>query len=176
MVFAQGGLTFYPPTVVTQADYMINVAGLKGHTMAGMTVCAKNHQGTVLKADGSYGARDVHPSIAVRSFGNRWGAPAAQAMGSYNGLVDMNGHPEVGGKTMLYIIDGLYATQHNEFRLTPVCKVVECALQRQLDLQPLCLAGRRGHRLGCAGLPPAASRRSRPSSPARWTTTCTRWR
>jgi hypothetical protein len=122
MVFAQGGLTFYLPTVVTQADYMINVAGLKGHTMAGMTVTAKNHQGTVLKADGSYGARDVHASIAVKSFGNRVGAPAAQAMGSYNGLVDMNGHPEVGGKTMLYIIDGLYATQHNEFRLTPVCK------------------------------------------------------
>ena len=43
-------------------------------------------------------------------------------MGSYNGLVDMNGHPQVGGKTVLYLIDGLYATQHNEFRLPPVCK------------------------------------------------------
>jgi hypothetical protein len=43
-------------------------------------------------------------------------------MAAYNGLVDMNGHPQVGGKTMLYLIDGLYATQHNEFRLAPVCK------------------------------------------------------
>ena len=119
MVFAQGGLTFYLPTVVTQADYMINVAGLKGHTMAGMTVAAKNHQGTILKADGSAGARDVHPTIAVKGGGR---GPAPQPMGAYNGLVDMNGHPEIGGKTMLYIIDGLYATQHNEFRLTPVCK------------------------------------------------------
>ena len=119
MVFAQGGLTFYLPTVVTQAEYMINVAGLKGHTMAGMTVAAKNHQGTILKADGSAGARDVHVSIAVKGGGR---GPAPQAMGAYNGLVDMNGHPEIGGKTMLYIIDGLYATQHNEFRLTPVCK------------------------------------------------------
>jgi uncharacterized protein (DUF362 family) len=119
MVFAQGGLTFYLPTVVTQAEYMINVAGLKGHTMAGMTVAAKNHQGTILKADGSAGARDVHVSLAVRGGGR---GPAPQAMGAYNGLVDMNGHPEIGGKTMLYIIDGLYATQHNEFRLTPVCK------------------------------------------------------
>ena len=119
MVFAQGGLTFFLPTVVTQAEYMINVAGLKGHTMAGMTVAAKNHQGTILKADGSAGARDVHVSLAVRGGGR---GPAPQAMGAYNGLVDMNGHPEIGGKTMLYIIDGLYATQHNEFRLTPVCK------------------------------------------------------
>src|ERR1039457_2488034 len=43
-------------------------------------------------------------------------------MASYNGLVDMNVHPQTGGKTVLYLIDGLYATQHNEFRLAPVCK------------------------------------------------------
>jgi hypothetical protein len=43
-------------------------------------------------------------------------------MGSYNALVDLNGHPETGGKTILYMIDGLYATQHNEFRLVPECK------------------------------------------------------
>jgi uncharacterized protein (DUF362 family) len=121
LVFAKGDLTFYLPTVVTQADYMINVAGLKGHTMAGMTVTAKNHQGTILMADGSAGARYVHPFLAVKSSG-RVGSPAAQGPGSYNGLVDMNGHPQVGGKTVLYLIDGLYATQHNEFRLTPVCK------------------------------------------------------
>ena len=119
LVFSSGSLTFYLPTVVTQADYMINVAGLKGHTMAGMTVCAKNHQGTVLKEDSSAGARDVHPTLAVKGGGR---GPAPQQMGAYNGLVDMNGHPDVGGKTMLYIIDGLYATQHNEFRLAAVCK------------------------------------------------------
>jgi hypothetical protein len=119
LVFAKGDLTFFLPTCLTQADYMINVAGLKGHTMAGMTVTAKNHQGTILLADGSAGARYVHPYLAVKSGGR---GPAAQGMGSYNGLVDMNGHPQVGGKTVLYIIDGLYATQHNEFRLAPVCK------------------------------------------------------
>ena len=121
LVFAKGDLTFYLPTVVTQADYMINVAGLKGHTMAGMTVTAKNHQGTILMADGSAGARFVHPWLAVKG-GNRVGGPTVQGMASYNGLVDMNGHPQVGGKTVLYLIDGLYATQHNEFRLAPVCK------------------------------------------------------
>jgi len=119
LVFSSGSLTFYLPTVVTQADYMINVAGLKGHTMAGMTVCAKNHQGTVLKEDSSAGARDVHPVLAVKGGGR---GPTPQQMAAYNGLVDMNGHPDVGGKTILYVIDGLYATQHNEFRLAEVCK------------------------------------------------------
>jgi hypothetical protein len=61
----------------------------------------------------------VHPTIAVKGGGR---GPAPQQMGAYNGLVDMNGHPDVGGKTMLYLIDGLYATQHNEFRLAAVCK------------------------------------------------------
>jgi hypothetical protein len=121
LVFAKGDLTFFLPTVVTEAAYMINVAGLKGHTMAGMTVTAKNHQGTILTADGGPGAPHVHPWLAVKS-GNRVGGPPAQSMASYNGLVDMNGHPQTGGKTVLYLIDGLYATQHNEFRLAPVCK------------------------------------------------------
>ena len=121
LVFAKGDLTFYLPTCLTEAAYMINVAGLKGHTMAGMTVTAKNHQGTILTADGGPGAPRVHPWLAVKS-GNRVGGPPAQGMASYNGLVDMNGHPQTGGKTVLYLIDGLYATQHNEFRLASVCK------------------------------------------------------
>jgi uncharacterized protein (DUF362 family) len=121
LVFAKGDLTFYLPTCVTDAAFMINVAGLKGHTMAGMTVTAKNHMGTILTADGLGGARLVHPWLAVKS-SHRVGGPAPQGMASYNGLVDMNGHPQVGGKTVLYIIDALYATQHNEFRLAPVCK------------------------------------------------------
>jgi hypothetical protein len=137
LVLGQGDVTLYFPTCVTRADYMINVAGLKGHTLAGMTVTAKNHLGSLLTATGDPGARNMHASISVKSYGGgggRGGAggrpggpppggvPAAQGMGSYNGLVDLNGHPQTGGKTVLYMIDGLYATQHNEFRLAPVCK------------------------------------------------------
>jgi len=121
LVFANGDLTFYLPTCVTSAAYMINLAGLKGHTLAGMTATAKNHQGTILREDGSAGARFVHPWISVNS-GNRVGGPADRPMGSYNGLVDMNGHPHVGGKTVLYIIDGLYATHWQGFPLATVCK------------------------------------------------------
>jgi hypothetical protein len=43
-------------------------------------------------------------------------------MGTYNSLVDLIGHKELGGKTVLYLIDGLYASKHNEYRLDPTCK------------------------------------------------------
>ena len=122
LFLAQGGLTFYFPTCVTQADYMINVAGLKGHTLAGMTVCAKNHLGTFFTASGEPGARDIHASIAVKLGRGGRGPTVVQGMGSYNGLVDLNGHEQTGGKTLLYLIDGLYATKHNEYRLDPSCK------------------------------------------------------
>ena len=65
----------------------------------------------------------MHPSITVKQDpGMRGGGPAARAMGTYNGLVDLKGHPQTGGKTILYMIDGLYATQTNELKLAPVCK------------------------------------------------------
>ena len=35
-------------------------------------------------------------------------------MGSYNALVDLMGHRQLGGKTMLYMLDGLYTAEHNE--------------------------------------------------------------
>jgi uncharacterized protein (DUF362 family) len=123
LVLGQGGVKLYFPTCVTGADYMINVAGLKGHNIAGMTVTAKNHLGSLLTATGAGGAGNMHPSIAVKHDPGMGGnAPTPRAMGTYNGLVDLNGHPHTGGKTILRIIDGLYATQHNEFRLAPVCK------------------------------------------------------
>jgi hypothetical protein len=35
-------------------------------------------------------------------------------MGSYNALVDLMGHRHLGGKTMLFVLDGLYTAEHNE--------------------------------------------------------------
>jgi uncharacterized protein (DUF362 family) len=168
LILTQSGTTFYFPTCVTQADYMINVAGLKGHTLAGMTVTAKNHLGSLLNAQSGSAAQTIHSYIAVRGGGGggrggrggpgtapaaapragiagsdvlaaapsgpapaggppaggaaRGGGTTPQGMGAYNGLVDLNGHDQIGGKTILYIIDALYATQTNETKLSPVCK------------------------------------------------------
>ncbi|MFB3829718.1 MAG: DUF362 domain-containing protein [Bryobacteraceae bacterium] len=94
----------YLPRQVTEAKYMINVALLRPHGMAGVTLGGKNHFGSVCFPDqGGWTPVPLHPFV-LRD----------QAMGSYNALVDLMGHRHLGGKTMLYMLDGLYTAAHNE--------------------------------------------------------------
>jgi len=96
--------TAYLPEQVTEAEYMINMALLRPHTIAGVTLIAKNHFGSLyFPDDGGWTPRSLHSYVA-----------RTQPMGSYNCLVDLMGHPQLGGKTMLYMLDGLYASVHNE--------------------------------------------------------------
>lgn len=89
---------------VTEATYMINMALLRPHGMAGVTLSGKNHFGSVhFPNDGGWSPRALH-SYVMRSL----------PMGSYNALVDLMGHRHLGGKTMLYVLDGLYTAEHNE--------------------------------------------------------------
>ena len=92
------------PKQVTEAKYMINMALLRPHGMAGVTLTAKNHFGSVhFPEGGGWSPRTLHNSVM-----------RTQAMGSYNALVDLVGHPHLGGKTMLFLLDGLYTAEHNE--------------------------------------------------------------
>lgn len=94
----------YLPRQVTEAKYMVNLAILRAHGMAGLTLTGKNHFGSVhFPNDGGWTPRVLHPQVL-----------RTQAMGSYNCLVDLMGHPHLGGKSMLYMLDGLYASAHNE--------------------------------------------------------------
>ena len=94
----------YLPRQVTEARYMINMALLRPHGMAGVTLIGKNHFGSVhFPNDGGWSPRVLHGSV-MRN----------QAMGSYNALVDLMGHRRLGGNTMLYLLDGLYTAEHNE--------------------------------------------------------------
>lgn len=99
----------YLPACVTGATYLINAAVLKGHSLASVTLTAKNHFGSVYRDNP--GPRDqhkgwnpshMHGAILVRS----------RPMGTYNPLVDMMGHRDLGGKTVLYLIDAVYAAPH----------------------------------------------------------------
>jgi hypothetical protein len=72
--------------------------------MAGVTLTAKNHFGSVYFPDsGGFTPRPLH-NFASRS----------RTAGSYNCLVDLIGHKQLGGKTLLYMLDGLYPGEHNE--------------------------------------------------------------
>jgi len=117
-----GGGTAYIPELLSNSDYLINLAGLKGHTLAGVTFCAKNHFGSFLSKSSTEGwssspkSAGIHPYVAVHdsgggaSAGGRWSMDG-RPMGSYNVLVDLMGHRDLGGKTILYLIDGLYAVR-----------------------------------------------------------------
>ena len=96
--------TAYLPSAVTEAKYLINVALFRSHTLCGVTLCAKNHFGSVYFPDhGGWTPRPMHEFV-LRN----------RPMGSYNALVDLIGHRHLGGKTLLYMIDGLYSAEHNE--------------------------------------------------------------
>ncbi len=101
---ALGKNTDYVPQSYVEADYLINIANLKSHgDQAGITLCAKNHYGSLLrKPTGSSEYYDMHENLPSTLRGN----------GHYRPLVDLMGHNHLGGKTLLYVIDGLFAGQH----------------------------------------------------------------
>ncbi|MGN6554868.1 MAG: DUF362 domain-containing protein [Verrucomicrobiota bacterium] len=82
------------PEQVYRATYVINLALLKGHPTCGVTLTAKNHYGSI---DG----RDH------REYINTW----QHHMGIYNPFIDLIGTKQLGGKTLLFMIDGLYGTR-----------------------------------------------------------------
>lgn len=96
------GYQDYVPVSYAQADYIISMANLKSHTMAGVTLSAKNHYGSLVRWPGQSGYYDLHGDLPSGVTG----------MGHYRNLVDLMGHAHLGGKTLLYFIDGLYAGEH----------------------------------------------------------------
>ena len=96
----------YVPICFVEADYLINFANLKAHTGAGVTLCAKNHYGSLIRwpaQEDYYNMHKDHPSVKP-------------GMGHYRPLVDLMGHKELGGTTLLYLIDGLYSGIHQRDR------------------------------------------------------------
>lgn len=82
-----------------EADYVINVALLKGHVGQGSTLCGKNW----------YGVTNIDPDWRKNHHNNfdqdRNGKP------KYMTFVDFMGHKDLGGKTILYLIDGAYGSK-----------------------------------------------------------------
>ncbi len=91
------------PQQYLDATYLINVPALKSHNEGGITLIAKNHQGSFLelkdreKAASQY-AIAMHYSLPANDRGTR----------KYRHTVDYMGHEQTGGKGLIYIIDGLW--------------------------------------------------------------------
>jgi hypothetical protein len=104
---AAGTLQDYLPQSYADADYLINVPVLKSHAGTGITISAKNHFGSMIRSPvGSlWGATenfyDLHANMPSELTGR----------GHYRALVDLMGHHQIGGKTVLYLVDALFCGQ-----------------------------------------------------------------
>jgi len=94
--FSDGSVIRTLPTCVAEADYLINMPILKRHPIEnGVTLSGKNFFGTWIE--------DVAPIHDYHRSGLIMGNPAPQT--------DLLAHEHVGGKTLLFIGDGIYATK-----------------------------------------------------------------
>lgn len=88
-------------TVIENADYMINIPTLKAHARAGITLFAKNHFGSHTRIDATH----LHPALVAPDAG----PPTRTKIGIYRVQVDLMGHELLGGNTMLFLVDALWA-------------------------------------------------------------------
>ena len=97
---ANGLLQDHLPVAYAEMDYFIDFAILKGHS-SGVTLCGKNHYGSLGRNPNAEGYYDMHIS--------RPDSDSTPGTGHYRAIVDLMGHPRLGGKTLLCLIDGLFA-------------------------------------------------------------------
>jgi hypothetical protein len=94
------------PMEMVEADYIINLAVMKGHNDSGVTLNAKNWYGCFCTAPG------IGPHNSRAS--------SCREYGQYRLLTDLMAHEHLGGKTMLFILDGLYGFGHHGSSSRPV--------------------------------------------------------
>ncbi|MBM3878179.1 MAG: DUF362 domain-containing protein [Verrucomicrobia bacterium] len=96
----EGKAQDHVPRSFAEADYLINFANFKAHQGSGVTLCAKNHYGSLVRWPVQQGYYDMHPACFSKQ------------TRIYRPLVDLLGHAQLGGKTVLYLVDGLFAGLH----------------------------------------------------------------
>jgi Domain of unknown function (DUF362)/Secretion system C-terminal sorting domain len=98
------------PQAYLNAAYLINMPCLKTHESAGITIAAKNHQGSMIGPDqdatnqgmGNYLHYD-YPET-----------PENEHMGLFRHIVDYMAHSKLGGNTLVYIVDAIWTGRNWE--------------------------------------------------------------
>jgi len=85
-----------------EADYIIDMALLKGHIGQGVTLCGKNF----------YGATSIDPNWRYNAHDNF--EQDRQGKDKYMTFTDFLGHKDLGGKTILFMIDGFYGARSQD--------------------------------------------------------------
>lgn len=112
---------------VCEADYLIDFALLKGHVGQGVTLCAKNW----------YGVTDINRDFHKNQHNNF--NQDRNGKVRYMTFTDFIAHKDMGGKTMLFLIDGLYGSRNvngepfARWNMAPFCGEWPCSLFASQD-------------------------------------------
>ena len=93
--------------IIEDADYMINVASLKPHGSAGISLTSKNHFGSHARRSASH----LHYALVAPMWEEsprQVGKASNGGYKKYRVLVDLMGSRYLGRNTMLYVVDGLF--------------------------------------------------------------------
>ena len=85
---------------MVEADYIINMALMKGHVSQGVTLCAKNF----------FGCTSIEDDWRKNSHSSGF-SQNKEGLHTYSVYPDYLGHKDLGGKTMLFLIDGIYSNK-----------------------------------------------------------------
>ncbi len=99
--------------IIEQADYLINVASLKPHGSAGISLTSKNHFGSHARRSASH----LHYALVAplwEESPRQVGKASNGGYRKYRVLVDLMGSRYLGQNTMLFIVDGLYGGGSDE--------------------------------------------------------------
>jgi hypothetical protein len=98
----------YQPKCVVEAKYRISYALLRAHETCGITCCTKNNNGSIYWPASNYWGPRVYHEFIYKTRGR----PA------YSAFVDIMSHRQIGGKSLLDFIDGLYSAEQSETNVT----------------------------------------------------------
>ncbi len=93
------------PKAYIEASYLINMPCMKSHGSAGITLAAKNHQGSVIGPDQDPDNQGMGEYLHYDYPDN----PTNRKMGMYRHLVDFMAHKYLGENTLVYIVDAIWS-------------------------------------------------------------------
>jgi hypothetical protein len=94
------GMTKGLATCFVDANYVINLAIMKGHVGQGVTLCAKNF----------FGCTSIETDWRKNAHGSGF-SQSREGKRQYSVYPDFIGHKDLGGKTVLFLIDGIYSNK-----------------------------------------------------------------
>lgn len=115
-------IRFYLPQCFTDAKYIINFAILRGHRAFGITLNSKNHFGSLYNPllkeykpgqSGSLWQKRVPKDYMLHSF-SLWDYPVSNKLGQPSYSPTTLGHKDIGGKELIYLLDGIFTSKANE--------------------------------------------------------------